>query len=146
MKGHSNITWNNISTLLAKSELDQISIRTLLIFCGICMRLGSNFSFLIMKLVGKYIFHEKICTKFAIIFQINFSMCISIISQTQITAGHFLMFTIYISSNYIRSFWMNPCFFKYLNKLPSFPFNVLNHRMANGWRRFSKKVMIRKHM
>ena len=139
MKGHSNITWNNISNLLAKSELDQI-------WEHFCMRLGSNFSFLIMKLVGKYIFHEKICTKFAIIFQINFSMCISIISQTQITAGHSLMFTIYISSIYIRSFWMNPCFFKYLNKLPSFPFNVLNHRMANGWRRFSKKVMIRKHM
>lgn len=46
----------------------------------------------------------------------------------------------------LRNFWMNPFFFKYLNKLPSFPFNVLNHRMANGWRRFSKKVMIRKHM
>ena len=46
----------------------------------------------------------------------------------------------------LRNFWMNPFFIKYLNKLPSFPFNVLNHRMANGWRRFSKKVMIRKHM
>ena len=47
---------------------------------------------------------------------------------------------------HLRSFWMNPFFFKYLNKLPSFPFNVLNHRMANGWRRFSEKVMIRKLM